>query len=100
MSAEKQVAMKTGQKIFKIYFYQNLPRKISRKVTLHELTITNAKVIKKLLYFVLAPGMNTIRAETFYRLWSDFVCLGVPVCHRETRLFFSFDYTLKTFKVS
>ena len=47
MGAEKQVTMKTGQKISKKIFRQNLPRKILWKITFHELAITNAKVIKK-----------------------------------------------------
>ena len=38
--------------------------------------------------------MNGVKAYTFYRRWSDVVCLGVPACHNETRFSFSFDYTL------
>ena len=47
MGAEKQVAMKTGQKIFKTSFRQKLPRYILGKVTFHELAITNVKVTEK-----------------------------------------------------
>ena len=54
MGAEKQVAMKAGQKNFKKCFRQNLPRYILGKVTFHELAITNVKVIEKTI--ILPPS--------------------------------------------
>ena len=55
MGAEKQVAMKTGQKIFKNVFRQNLSRLMLGKVTFREVAITNFKVIKKNYYTPSSP---------------------------------------------
>ena len=77
-----------------MFFAKISPYRFQEKSYFISQLLLMSKSLKKLLNSFLAPGKNRVKVKTSFRRWTDVVCLGVSACHNETRLSFSFDYTL------